>query len=415
MGLGGIEWTVELRFLIALGLGFLVGLERESVKIDRKLVFGGVRTHPIISLFGFGCGLLHKEGVAFALPVGLLAVSLLAGIAYVAKIRVERFGMTSEISALLTFVTGALAMLIDVWVAMALGILNTFLLSEKAMLESYVERLDKTDFLATVKFLLVTLIILPALPNKEFTQFGINPAKVWFIVVVVSTLGFVGYLLEKKFGPKLGLWMSGTLGGIVSSTAMTLSMGRLASQKPEYGKSALQGALLAGSVMYLRVLILIWIVNESIIGILWYRLLILSVVGIVLALRISGQKPVGSESSIRNLKNPFEIRPALGFALLFVILSVIINLIRKSAGNVGLIGLSALVGFLDVDPFILSLIQNPANFETIFVSAILIALMSNTIAKGIYFVLLSRGTCKDTIVSYAILSLMHLPFIFLAV
>ena len=171
MELGTIVWTVQLRFLVALALGFLVGLERESIKIDQKLVFGGVRTHPIISLFGFGCAWLYQIGATAMLPVGLLAIATLTGIAYVAKIRVDRFGTTSEVSALLTFITGALAMLVDVWIAMALGVMNTMLLSEKAMLESYVERLSKVEFLATVKFILVTVIILPVLPNQEFTQF----------------------------------------------------------------------------------------------------------------------------------------------------------------------------------------------------------------------------------------------------
>jgi len=202
MELGTIEWTVQLRFIVALALGFLVGLERESIKVDQKLVFGGVRTHPIISLFGFGCAWLYQIGATAMLPVGLLAIATLTGIAYVAKIRVDRFGTTSEVSALLTFITGALAMLVDVWIAMALGVMNTMLLSEKAMLESYVERLSKVEFLATVKFILVTVIILPVLPNHEFTQFHINPFKIWQIVIIVSTLGFVGYLLEKKFGSK---------------------------------------------------------------------------------------------------------------------------------------------------------------------------------------------------------------------
>jgi len=107
MTLGTLEWTVELRFIIALMLGFLVGLERESIKIDRKLIFGGVRTHPIISMFGFGCAWLFQIGATFMLPAGLLAIATLTTIAYIAKIRSDRFGTTSEISALLTFITGA--------------------------------------------------------------------------------------------------------------------------------------------------------------------------------------------------------------------------------------------------------------------------------------------------------------------
>jgi uncharacterized membrane protein (DUF4010 family) len=411
MELGTIVWTPQLRFLVALALGFLVGLERESIKIDRKLVFGGVRTHPIISLFGFGCAWLYSIGATAMLPVGLLAIATLTGIAYVAKIRVDRFGTTSEVSALLTFITGALAMLVDVWIAMALGVMNTMLLSEKAMLESYVERLSKVEFLATVKFILVTVIILPVLPNHEFTQFHINPFKIWQIVIIVSTLGFVGYLLEKKFGEKLGLWMAGILGGIVSSTAVTLSMGRMAKKNPSRSSSALQATLLSSSVTYLRMLVLIWFINGSFLPILWTRLVFLSSVGIILSIRMLRKESPAVQSEMPELQNPFEIRPALGFALMFVILSVVTGFVKSTIGNSGLLGLSAIVGVSDITPFILSLIQGSDGTVRIFTSAIILALMSNTIAKAIYFWSLSPITRKETAVKYSIYALLHIPFI----
>jgi uncharacterized membrane protein (DUF4010 family) len=411
MELGIIEWTVQLRFLVALALGFLVGLERESIKVDQKLVFGGVRTHPIISLFGFGCAWLYQIGATAMLPVGLLAIAILTGIAYVAKIRVDRFGTTSEVSALLTFITGALAMLVDVWIAMALGVMNTMLLSEKAMLESYVERLSKVEFLATIKFILVTVIILPVLPNHEFTQFHLNPFKIWQIVIIVSTLGFTGYLLEKKFGAKLGLWMSGILGGIVSSTAVTLSLGRMARNNPARGNNALQATLLASSVTYLRMLVLIWFINGSFLPNLWYRLVILAGIGVILSLRMLHKEPSSSGSEIPELQNPFEIRPAIGFALLFVILSVVTGFVKSTVGNSGLIALSAIVGISDITPFILSLVQGSDGTLHILTSAIILAMMSNTIAKAIYFWSLSSITRKETALRYSIYALLHIPFI----
>jgi uncharacterized membrane protein (DUF4010 family) len=343
--------------------------------------------------------------------MGLLAIATLTGIAYVAKIRVDRFGTTSEVSALLTFITGALALLVDVWIAMALGVLNTMLLSEKAMLESYVERLSKVEFLATIKFILVTVIILPVLPNHDFTQFHINPFKVWQIVIIVSTLGFVGYLLEKKFGSKLGLWMSGIFGGIVSSTAVTISMGNMAKKNPSRSDSALQASLLASSVMYLRVLVLIWFINSSFLPNLWLRFILLAAVGILLSLRISRKEMPASESEVPDLQNPFEIRPAIGFALLFVILSVITGFVKSTVGNSGLLAVSAIVGVSDIDPFILSLVQGTDGTIHIFTSAIILAMMSNTIAKGIYFWSLSRMTRKETVLKYSIYALLHIPFI----
>ena len=397
MQLGTFEWTIQLRFAVALALGFLVGLERESIKIDQKLVFGGVRTHPIISMFGFGCAWLYQVGATFMLPTGLLAIATLTGIAYVAKIRVDRFGTTSEVSALLTFITGALAMLVDVWIAMAMGIVNTMLLSEKAMLESYVERLGKVEFLATVKFLLVTLIILPVLPNKDFTPFNINPAKVWQIVIIVSTLGFIGYLFEKKFGSKVGLWLSGALGGIVTSTGFTLSVGRMARNSPERGKHALQATLLAGGVSYLRILALIWFINSAFLPALWYRLLILAIAGCVLAIGGLRKESDEERADVPELQNPFEIRPAIGFALLFVVLSVATGFVRTTLGDSGLLGLATIVGVSDITPFLLSLIQGAAGSTHILTSAIILALMSNTVIKGIYFGTLSSATKIDNL------------------
>jgi uncharacterized membrane protein (DUF4010 family) len=285
------------------------------------------------------------------------------------------------------------------------------LLSEKAMLESYVERLSKVEFLAAVKFILVTVIILPVLPNHEFTQFHLNPFKIWQIVIIVSTLGFVGYLLEKKFGSKLGLWMSGIFGGIVSSTAVTLSLGRMAKKNPSRSSSALQAALLASSVMYLRVLVLIWFINSSFLPNLLPRFIILAAIGIVLSLRIRGKELPASESEVPDLQNPFEIRPAIGFALLFVILSVITGFVKSTVGNSGLLAVSAIVGVSDIDPFILSLVQGSDGMMHIFTSAIILALMSNTVAKGIYFGTLSPMTRKEASLKYSIYALLHIPFI----
>jgi uncharacterized membrane protein (DUF4010 family) len=294
---------------------------------------------------------------------------------------------------------------------MALGVLNTMLLSEKAMLESYVERLSKVEFLATVKFILVTVIILPVLPNHEFTQFHINPFKIWQIVIIVSTLGFVGYLLEKKFGSKLGLWMSGIFGGIVSSTAVTLSVGRMARNNPARGSTALQATLLASSVTYLRTLALIWFINGSFLPNLWLRFVFLSLIGVVLSIRMFKKESRALESEMPELQNPFEIRPAIGFALLFILLSVLTGLVKSTMGNSGLLGLAAIVGVSDITPFILSIVQGSDGSMHIFTSAIILALMSNTVAKGIYFGSLSPTTRKETALKYSIYALLHIPFI----
>lgn len=411
--MNSFEWTFELRFIIALALGFLIGLERESAGVERKgKFFAGVRTYTLISLFGFGCAWLYHLTATFAIAVGLLVVGALVLVEYSAKQKEGRYGGTSEIAALLTYIIGALALLADVWVSMAIGIISTLLLSEKAEIEKYVEKLNKSEFLAVIKFLLVTLIILPALPNKDYTQFNLNPTHIWQIVIMVSSIGFVGYFLMKRFGNKVGLWVSGILGGMVSSTAVSIAVGRIAKKDSAQSGNALQASILASSVMYIRILIIIWIINQSIISVLWWKLLLLSSIGIILSFMVKSKVPQSSENSVSTLQNPFEIKPAVIFAALFVLLSVITILVKNFLGNIGLLFLSAIVGVTDIDPFILSLVSRFQPIETIVVPAIIIAMMSNTLIKAIYFAFQAKQEQKKTFILYGIWTLLHIPFIF---
>jgi uncharacterized membrane protein (DUF4010 family) len=410
-----LQLSHPMRFVIALALGLLVGLERESAELRRKPRFrAGIRTYAILSLFGFACAWLFNLQVEYALPAGLLAVAALVIVEYLAKIRQGRLGWTSEIAALLTFAIGALSLLADIWVPLALGVVNLILLTEKAELESYVERLDKAEFLAVIKFLLVTVIILPVLPNEDYTQFELNPVRIWEIVIMVSSIGFVGYFLSKKFGSKLGLWFSGMLGGIVSSTAVSIAVGRIAQNNPDQSGNALQASLLASSIMYLRILALISIVNPAFTPHLIWKLPLLAAMGALLSVGTASRTPPGERNSVPPPQNPFEIRPAVLFAAVFALLSIITKLVTKAFGTTGLLALSALVGVTDIDPYILSLVRQTTTVEPIMISGMLIAMMSNTIIKGVYFGTLSKHARKQTMLRYLAWALLHVPLILLA-
>lgn len=407
------EWTYELRFLVALALGFLIGLERESTKPEHeRLYLGGVRTFPIVSMLGFGCAWLYEKGAAFVLPVGLLVIGGLAVVAYIAKINVGRTGSTSEIALILIFVVGALTLLVDVWIAMAISIVATLLLSEKTQLETYVERLDRVGFLATIKFLLVTVIILPILPNEGYTQFKLNPARIWQIVALVSGIGYVGYLLSKRFGKSAGLWMSGLLGGMVSSTATSISMGRLAQQNLARSAGAMHASVLASSVMYLRVVIIVSFFNPAFVYDHWWRFVLLALIGAGLAATIRRPAAGRESADVTGIQNPFELKPALVFAGLFVLLSIVTRAAVSSLGAdaTKLVGL--LAGIADVDAFTLSVVRNAEIGSDIAVSAVLLAAMTNTVAKGVYFGVLAPATRKDVAWRYALWAVLHLPLVF---
>ena len=407
-----IEWTTELRLALALALGFLVGLERESTKIEQgSVIFGGVRTYPIISLLGFGCAWLQRYGVGLMLPVGLTVVGVLAAIAYATKTKSGHHGFTSEASALLTFVVGAVALLADVWIAMALAVVNTVLLSEKAELETYLDSFNKVEFLAVVKFILVTVIILPVLPNQEYTQFGLNPTRIWQIVILVSSIGFVGYFLSKRFGNKVSLWLSGIVGGIVSSTATTVALGRIARRSPDHAEMALQASILASSMMYVRILVLILVINPAFLPAMWWRLTVLFLVGVALSFRIRPAGEAEEMATFPNLHNPFEIRPSIVFGLMFVLLMVITKLIEQRLGSTGLLALSAVVGFTDITPYILSLLHPSATMARSVILALTVAMMSNTTAKSIYFASIVPEARKETFLRYGVWAALHIPLL----
>jgi len=407
------DYLLELRFVLALALGFLIGLEREHSGAARQSrVFAGVRTFTLVSLFGFACALLHQLGIAFVVPLGLLVVGGLAALEYVAKMRENRVGWTTEAAVLLTFAVGVLSLLAAPWVALALGIIGTLLLSEKSRLEHLVETLDSTEFLAVLKFLIVTALILPIVPDQAFTRFAINPRKLWLIVVMVSAVGFAGYFLIKKLGTKFGWWLSGLAGGIVSSTAVSVAAGRAAQKQPEQAGHALQAALLAGSVMYLRILALVGFLNAAFLPALWWKLGLLCVLGLGLAWRVPTEPHEPPRGAVNSLQNPFEILPALLFAVLFVVLMVTTRLVQDHFGPSALLGLAGVVGVVDIDPFILSLVQTNAEPARLLVAAILVAMMVNTLAKGIYFATLAGAVRGPALWRFTLWSALHLPLAF---
>jgi uncharacterized membrane protein (DUF4010 family) len=405
--MNALAWPLELRFALALGLGLLIGVERERTVVALRRSGAGVRTHALVSLLGFALGWFGEHagmGLPIAGFVGLTGI-VIAG--FVARVREGAHGWTSEVAVLLSFTTGLLCVHAPVWLPMAVGIVSTFLLSEKTLLEGYAGHLDEKEFLGVLKFLLLGLIVLPALPDQGYTQFDINPARIWKIVVLVSSVGFVGYFLTKRYGGKVGLWLSGVLGGIVSSTAVAVAAGRMARQNPAIGPAALQASLLASAVMYLRILAIVWFISPNFGQILSWRLVLLCLVGLGLAAFVHGESQ--ESQGVTSASNPFELKPAFLFGAFFVILTVVTRVVKESFGQAGLVALSLIVGAVDIDPFILSLHRGVGAVEPILGCACLFSMLSNTVAKGIYFGTISGSMKKPAFIRYGAWALLHIP------
>ena len=410
--MNSIVWSDQVRFLLALALSALVGLERERSRIAGNPHAVGVRTHVLTSLLGFLLAELHKAGLPAALAVGLGLVGAVQIVSFWKRTANGPIGWTSELSVLISFTIGALCVVTEVWIPTAAAVLGTLVLTEKTEIERNVERLDSAEFLAVLKFLLVTCIVLPMLPDRNFTAWEINPASTWKIVVMVSSVGFVGYFLIRKLGGRMGLWVSGLVGGIVSSTAVSVAMGRLAGKDPAKAGGALQAALLASSIMYVRILVLVWIVHPDFGRALVWRLAALCITGVLLAATVPCAATTEEGQGTATLQNPFEILPALGFAALFTLFSVATSVVKTFLGASGLVLLALVVGVVDIDPFILSAVRNSA-VDRIVVAAILMAMLSNTVAKGVYFGAQAKPMRKQALLRYCGWALLHLPAAFL--
>ncbi len=407
-----LEWVLALRLGAALAFGFLIGLERERSKDDSDaLLPAGARTFSLLSLFGFSCGWLHEYGVTLAIPVGLLAVTALSVSGYWVKSSKGQHGFTTEAAQLLTFGIGALVLLTEIWLPLALTVVAAILLSEKALIVQRVHLMERQDYIAVLRFLLVAFIILPALPNQPYTPFRLNPYTIWVVVVAVSSLGFGAYLLCKHLGDRAGLRLSGLLGGIVSSTAVSVAMGRHARKHPDTGRAGLQAALLGNAMLYPRLLIVAGLIQPAMWGVLLPHMAGLCAIALILSAteRVPAIRSAAPESPA---ENPFELQPALILALLFVVMTILTELAHDWFGAEGVLGLAVLVGLTDITPFVLALARDAANVETLAIVAMLVAMMSNTIVKACYFAYFARSLHRETAMRFGLLAAAHLPFIF---
>jgi uncharacterized membrane protein (DUF4010 family) len=296
-------------------------------------------------------------------------------------------GVTSEMSALTTYVAAALVYREQFWIATTITVASMLLLELKGGLEGLTQRIAPEEILTFTKFLLLTAVILPVLPNREFGPFAINPAKAWLVVVAVSTVSYGSYVIQKVTKGQGGVMLAAFLGGAYSSTVTTVVLAKRA--KRENRPHLFSGVtLVASGMMYLRLAGLVTIFNRNLITILGVPFLTLAGASIAcgwLWSRIPDAKTGDVEREFQP-KNPLELSAALGFAVLFATMVVATHLVVTYLGKAGVYSLAALMGVTDVDPFIMGMTQAGGGSTTLGVAAaaILIAASSNNLAKGIY-------------------------------
>jgi uncharacterized membrane protein (DUF4010 family) len=376
------------KILLVLFLSFLTGLEREERSAaSERYSFGGVRTYPLIGLIGYAASLL-SGGQILPVMLGFAVVGGFLMLAYQHKVATSTFsGVTSEMSALTTYLVGALVYREQFWIATTISVASMLLLELKTVLEGLTKRIPSEEILTFTKFLLLTAVILPVLPNQEFGPFQINPFKAWLVVVAVSGVSYGSYVIQKLTKGQGGVILAALLGGAYSSTVTTVVLAKRAALENRPHLFA-GGTLIASGVMYVRLAGLVTMFNRNLLTTLGVPFAVLAGVGVGagwLWTRIPEAK-AGEIKREFEPKNPLELRAAFFFALLFVAILVATHLAVTYLGKAGVYTLAALMGVTDVDPFIMGMTQSAGGVTPLKVAsaAILIAAASNNLVKGIY-------------------------------
>lgn len=406
------------QILFVLFLSFLIGLEREEHKLnDDHFAFGGVRTYPLIGMIGYSI-LLISGGDLMPFVMGFVVIGAFLLLAYWHKVKDSGYaGVTSEMSALATYLVGGLVQKNFLWVATTLVVITMLLLSLKVFLEGAAKKIGPNDILAFTKFLLLSAVILPLLPNQVLTVFQINPLTIWLMVVAVSGVSYASYVLQKIYKKSDSILWSAILGGIYSSTVTTVVLSKRS--KSQGQPRVFTGAILiASGVMYLRLVILLGLFNQDLmrqLAIPFIGLFVLAT-GFGYLWSISLAKSLEPLSESLEVKNPLELGTAFLFGFLFVVMVIASHFALGYFGQAGVYTLAGIMGLTDVDPFVMSMTQSSpgAGSLVIAANAILIAAASNNLIKGIYaFFLSSENSRLQTLIFMLALSALGLIPIFI--
>ncbi|MEO7425167.1 MAG: MgtC/SapB family protein [Fibrobacteria bacterium] len=382
------ESGLFLKYTAAAAIGTLMGMQRENaLGADSGETPAGVRTFALTALWG--C-LAANTSVLLGSPLCLATAYLILGGFLTANFVRDRTGagLTTGIALLIAFLTGTLAFYGKFALAGALGVVATLYLSLKVELHTFARNLTREEIFATLKFAVLIVIVLPILPHRAYLPPPLdvlNPFEIGLFIVLMSAVGFVGFILAKLLGPARGLGLMGAVGGLVSSTAVTLGFTQRSRTEPALSRRFAQAIVFSWTVMSLRALIVVSGLNLDVAKRIAIPLGAFALAGAVcgLVLYKRGEAPAGDEKS--PVANPFEFGPAFKFGLIFVFILTASRAAQYYFGTAGTYVSSLAAGLMDIDAVSISLTRmaGSAGMDvSTAATAILIAILSNSLLKA---------------------------------
>ncbi len=337
---------------IALGLGLLVGLEREW---ERNRT-AGLRTFAFISLFGALSGMLAQAYGGWVMAAALVTVVALTVSGYLASLRNKDAnpGLTTEIAMLVMFATGAITMMGHWMIAVVIAGSVMVLLQSKKSLHQLVRKIGENDLREIARLVLIGLVILPVLPNQSYGYEGVlNPFAIWLMVVLIVGISLAAYLASKFLGRSRGAAISGLLGGLISSTATTASAARRSMNPQSHASSLGVITLISAAVVFVRVIVEVMIVGPGVIKTVLPPLL--AMMALAGAVAVVGYKlMMKSEVQPSEEPPPSELKGAVMFGLLYVLVLFAVSFAKEHFGQAGLFVVAAISGLTDMDAITLS-------------------------------------------------------------
>jgi uncharacterized membrane protein (DUF4010 family) len=376
-----------LRLLVAGLLGGLIGLERErsEARAGGRAHFAGVRTFPIFAIMGAGVTLIAGD-IGIATVAAFLGVAALVVVSYVQTSRQGDLGSTTEMAALATYWAGAMAGAGALVMAGAIGIGVAVLLALKTRLEAFPRTLTSEELEAALTLAVIAAVVLPVLPNRGYGPWGVwNPRQLWGMVVIVCGLSFAAFVAMRLWGSTRGVYLSGLLGGLVSSTAVTVSFAARSRDHPAHGRRLAVAGGFASLVMVLRIGLLTAVAGPAALRPLG-PVLGAMVAGAGVAAALLGRRGATAGDSEPRVTNPFSLGQALRFAVLYAVVLLAVEAAARYLGAWGVAAAAVLAGFTDVDAITLSLagLADTEPSAGAAAGGIALAALANTAAKAGY-------------------------------